>query len=201
MAIRTAALTGPQLQAALADLARLRIDVFRHWPYLYDGSADYEQRYLERFAEAPRSLIVAAYDMDHPDGERMIGAATASPIGSHVPDFSAPLIAAGVSTGPIFYFGESVLLPQYRGHGIGHDFFDRREAHARNFPDYLFAAFCSVVRPVDHPLHDPEYRPLDGFWNKRGYFPLRGVATTLAWKDIDQPAEDPKQMRYWIRAL
>lgn len=201
MAVRIAALTGADLQAALPDLARLRIEVFRRWPYLYDGTLDYERRYLEKFAAAPRSLIVAAYGDDGPDGARMIGAATASPIGSHVPEFSAPLTAAGIATGPIFYFGESVLLPQYRGKGVGHAFFDEREAHARRFPEYLFAAFCAVVRPVDHPLRDPDYRPLDTFWNKRGYFPLRGVTGALAWKDIDQPTEDEKRMRYWIRAL
>lgn len=196
MSVRIAPLTGQALQDALPDLARLRIEVFRRWPYLYDGDLDYERRYIARFAAAPRSAVIAAYD-----GDRMIGAATASPIDGHMTEFSQPLIDAGVAIAPIFYFGESVLLPQYRGQGIGHAFFDQREAHARRFPDYLFAAFCAVVRPDDHPGREAGYRPLDGFWMKRGYFPLRGITGRLAWKDIGATHEDEKPMRYWIRAL
>jgi hypothetical protein len=40
------ALTGPELEAALDGVASLRIAVFRDWPYLYDGSLDYEREYL-----------------------------------------------------------------------------------------------------------------------------------------------------------
>lgn len=184
------------MAAALPELARLRIAVFRSWPYIYDGSLEYEQRYLEKFAAAPRALIVAAYD-----GERVIGAATASPIDAGMTEFSEPLQRAGLPVDKIFYFGESVLLPEYRGHRLGHAFFDQREAHARSFPEYIFSAFCSVVRPDDHPLCDPNYRPLDSFWRKRGYAPLRHLTCNLAWKDLGQSTEDVKTMRYWIRAL
>ena len=115
--VRVVSLTGAALQTALPDLARLRITVFRKWPYLYDGALAYEERYLARFAATERSVIVAAFD-----GETIIGAATASPIGGHVPEFSAPLEMAGLPVDRIFYFGESVLLPEYRGQGIGHAF-------------------------------------------------------------------------------
>ena len=39
------------LEAALGDVAALRIAVFRDWPYLYDGDADYEARYLDTYAQ------------------------------------------------------------------------------------------------------------------------------------------------------
>ena len=35
-------LTGEALGAALDDVARLRIEVFRAFPYLYDGDAEYD---------------------------------------------------------------------------------------------------------------------------------------------------------------
>ncbi|MBI1777190.1 MAG: hypothetical protein HYR63_17775 [Proteobacteria bacterium] len=31
--------TGTELERRIADLARLRIEVFREWPYLYDGDS------------------------------------------------------------------------------------------------------------------------------------------------------------------
>ena len=40
------ALTGADVRTVLDDVARLRISVFRDFPYLYDGSLDYERDYL-----------------------------------------------------------------------------------------------------------------------------------------------------------
>ena len=37
------------LESYLEDLAQLRIKVFRAFPYLYDGSIDYEMSYLETY--------------------------------------------------------------------------------------------------------------------------------------------------------
>ena len=44
MSITVLPLTGAALDPMLPAIARLRIEVFRAWPYLYDGSAEYEQR-------------------------------------------------------------------------------------------------------------------------------------------------------------
>ena len=44
--IQTRILTGNAVGEVLDDLARLRIAVFRDWPYLYDGDVAYERDYL-----------------------------------------------------------------------------------------------------------------------------------------------------------
>jgi GNAT superfamily N-acetyltransferase len=196
MTTRIEPLTGPRLAKALPDLARLRIEVFRAWPYLYDGTREYESLYLKRFAAAEGSFIVAAFD-----GEAVVGVATASPIDAHMPEFARPLEERGFDLARIFYFGESVLLPQYRGRGIGHAFFDEREAHARSFGRYERATFCAVVRPETHPLKDPAYRPLDAFWRKRGYAPVEGLTTRFEWRDVGEAAATSKPMQYWMRRL
>ena len=41
-------LSGADLDAALPALARLRIEVFRAYPYLYEGSLAYEDRWAEQ---------------------------------------------------------------------------------------------------------------------------------------------------------
>jgi len=195
-ALTVEALTGDALQAALPALADLRITVFRDWPYLYDGTLAYEQRYLAQFAAATGSVIVAARD-----GERIVGAATAAPMTGHLADFAAPLAARGLDVSRIFYFGESVLLDAYRGQRLGHAFFDQREGHARRLGGYTHAMFCSVIRPDDHPLKPIAYRPLDAFWRTRGYAPVEGATISFPWKDVDQPDETLKPMRYWMREL
>ncbi len=186
---------GEALRARLDDLARLRIEVFRAFPYLYDGDMDYERRYLGRFAASERAFVAAALD-----GERLVGAATASPMEGHEDDFSAPLAEAGIAPDAVYYCAESVLLPPYRGQGAGHRFFDLREAEGRAL-GRTHAAFCAVIRPEDHPARPAGYRPLDGFWRKRGYAPVEGAVARFAWRDAGDAEETEKPLQLWMRPL
>ena len=186
-------LTGGELAAALDDLADLRIRVFADWPYLYEGDPAYEAEYLKEFAAAPQAVLVAAFD-----GAQIVGAATAAPMRDQKAEFSAPFAARGLDIARLFYFGESVLLPQYRGQGVGHAFFDHREAQARACGADA-ACFAAVIRPADHPARPAGYVPLDAFWTRRGYAPVPGLTTDLAWKDHGDATETLKPMQYWLR--
>lgn len=190
------ALTDPaERLAALPALARLRIAVFREWPYLYDGTADHEESYLREFMDEPGSVLVIARV-----GDEIVGAATASPMSGQKEAFKAPFAARGFDLGRLFYFGESVLLPRYRGLGIGHGFFDAREAAARA-AGAIHCCFCAVARPPDHPLRPKDARDLHPFWRARGYEPVEGLRAGFDWKDVDQPEETAHSMQYWMRAL
>ncbi|RVW00042.1 GNAT family N-acetyltransferase [Mesobaculum littorinae] len=187
-------LTGDAVTPVLDDLAGLRIAVFRDWPYLYDGDRAYERRYLEAY-RAPGAIVVAARD-----GTRLVGAATGTPMEAHAEDFARPLAAAGLDPAQVFYCAESVLLPAYRGQGAGHAFFDAREDHARALGRRL-SVFAAVDRPADHPARPAEYRPLDGFWRRRGYAPLDAPQARFAWRDLGQAEETEKPMTLWAKPL
>lgn len=62
VALEIKTLTGqePELATHIADLARLRIEIFREFPYLYDGDRDYEQKYLATYLNCPQSVVVLA---------------------------------------------------------------------------------------------------------------------------------------------
>lgn len=196
MSIEVRPVARPAFDAAIPALSELRIKVFRAWPYLYDGDLDYEAGYLARFKDAERAFLAAAFD-----GDTIVGAATAAPMAGEAAEFREPFERAGFDVSGIFYFAESLLLPQYRGSGLGHKFFDAREAHARSFGTYTHAAFCGVIRPDDHPLRPGDYRPLDGFWRKRGFEKLAGITTTYSWKDVGATEETDKPMQFWMKQL
>ncbi|UWQ74438.1 GNAT family N-acetyltransferase [Leisingera sp. M658] len=195
MTIRVEATTGVALEAALDDVAHLRIKVFRAWPYLYDGDLAYEREYLQNYRDSPRAVVVGAFD-----GETLVGASTGAPLSDHADDFAAAFEGTGIDLNGVFYCAESVLLPECRGSGVGHGFFDARESHARKH-GFSKTAFCSVQRPADHPLRPADYAPLDPFWRKRGYAPLEGAIAHFFWKDVDQPGETSKPLQFWIRDL
>jgi GNAT superfamily N-acetyltransferase len=196
MALDVRSLTGDEIKTVLPDLARLRIIVFRDWPYLYDGTLAYEEEYLAKFARAKGAVCVIARD-----GEQIVGASTAAPMIEHADEFGEPFKKAGYALDKIFYCGESVLLKSHRGHGLGNAFFDHREAQAHRLGGFTHSTFCRVVRPDDHPLKPAGYVPLDGFWKKRGYAPVEGLVATYSWKDVDQAGETVHQMQFWMKAL
>ena len=193
--IEVRALQGAELEAALDDVAGLRIAVFRDWPYLYDGTLDYERQYLATYRETPGALLVGAFDLG-----RLVGASTSTPMEDHAAEFAAPFQRLGIPLTEILYGAESVLLPAYRGQGIGHRFFDLREAHARAM-GRKYVAFCSVQRPADHPMRPANARTNDAFWRGRGYAPLPGVVAEFSWRDLGDTAETQKPLQFWIRAL
>jgi GNAT superfamily N-acetyltransferase len=190
-AIRITCVTGRDILPFIPDAARLRITVFREYPYLYDGTMEYEEKYLRTYSESPGSLFVIARA-----GEQVIGLSTAMPLAQETEEVQRPFREAGIPAGEVFYFGESVLLPEYRGRGIGVRFMEEREAHARRSPGIRIAAFCAVDRPPNHPLRPSGYVPLDEFWQRRG-FTKTAFTTEFSWKETGEAMESPKRMTFW----
>jgi GNAT superfamily N-acetyltransferase len=187
-------LRGTEALPFVDDLARLRIAVFREFPYLYEGSLAYEKSYLGSYFATPAALLVIARAADG----RVVGASTAMPMVDAEPVFREALESAGRDPRRCFYFGESVLLPEFRGHGIGHRFFDERE-NAALAAGYGTTAFCAVVRPPDHPLRPAGYRPLDAFWNKRGYTHHPEITANLDWLEPGDTGESEHTLSFWMR--
>lgn len=195
MSVRIEALTGASLKAHLPALARLRIEVFRDFPYLYDGDLGYEEKYLSKLGASAGGIIVGAFD-----GESAVGAATGAPLTDQSDEITEPFRMRDEDLGSYFYFGESVLRGTYRGQGIGVKFFDLREAQAKRLgiPN---AVFCAVVRAPDHPRRPKPFVPLDEFWRHRGYAPLKDHTCRISWKELDEEEETPKLMQFWHRRL
>lgn len=187
---------GVEIQGQFEALAALRIRVFRDFPYLYEGHLDYEREYLKTYSNAPKAFLMGAFYR-----KNMVGATTCIPLEDETEEVKKPFLDAGMNVGEIFYFGESILLPEYRGLGIGNRFFDAREAHAASFGTYKFTCFCAVQRSADHPARPADYQPLDPFWTKRGYRRVPELVSQFEWLDIGERQPSSKPMVYWMRPI
>ncbi len=179
----------------LEELSALRIEVFRDFPYLYEGTLEDEADYLQTFAACPRAMIVLVSD-----GERSVGASTVLPLSEAPQEMQAPFVAAGMALDAYDYFGESVLLREYRGRGLGARFFEEREAHARRIGATL-CTFCAVERPPTHLARPLDYVDNEAFWMRRGYTKSETLRATLSWRDVGQTAASGKTMTFWTKQL
>jgi GNAT superfamily N-acetyltransferase len=196
VSLTVTALNGAAIADAIPALARLRIAVFKEFPYLYDGSLEYEAAYLQTYLECPQTLVVTVQD-----GTQTVGATSALPLAFETPELRQPFETQGWDVRHVFYLAESVLLPAYRGRGLGHQFFELREAHARRLGGFTHSAFCAVKREDDHPARAGGPRSLEAFWRGRGYAPDGNLSATLHWQEIGQAAPTPHELGFWLKTL
>jgi GNAT superfamily N-acetyltransferase len=193
--LRFATRSGPDLLPLLPALARLRVTVFRDWPYLYEGDEAYERDYLRAYAEKPGAAVVACLA-----GEEVVGAATCQPMAETHDEVKDAFLGRGLDPRRFCYFGESVLLSAWRGRGAGVRFFTERETHARRL-GLPYATFCGVERDPKDPRRPPGYQPLNAFWRKRGYTHYPDLACTLSWREVGAAEETPHRLSFWIKPL
>lgn len=180
--------------AYLEQMAELRIAIFSTFPYLYDGSLDYEKAYLKKYCANTNSCVVGAFDQN-----KLIGMSTAIILGDAEPEFKDVLGTQNIPLDQIVYFGESLLQPNYRGQGIGHKFFELREKFANKVTNLKITAFCAVERDQNDHRKPVGYKPLDEFWLKKGYQKQPHLKTSFEWKEVGSPLPTKQVLTFWMK--
>lgn len=187
---------GAEIVPYIPQLAELRIEIFRSFPYLYDGDLDYEYGYLKTYSSCSKAFCALVFDEDV-----LVGATTGIPLEFETQEVKLPFSKVGISESEVFYFGESILKKAYRGTGIGIRFFKMREEYALSLESTRYTAFCGVVRADDHPRKPLNYKPLNLFWERMGYQKQEEMTTFFSWKDLDEQTESPKKMQFWMKTI
>lgn len=186
---------GAEIVPYLGELARLRIDLFRDYPYLYDGDPAYEERYLRTYADSPQSIVLLALD-----GATVAGASTGTPLAAETDEVRAPFEARGYALDTVYYCGESLIDPAYRNRGIYPQFLAGREAFARS-AGFAYCTFCAVDRGDAHPKRPAAYRSLDATWTRAGYARHPELVASYRWRDVGDAEETAKPMVFWMKSL
>lgn len=194
--IKIRTFTGGAIKPYIPSIAKLRMEIFHDYPFLYEGDIDFETRYLKKYAQCKDAIAVLVFD-----GAKIVGASTGLPFEDELPEFKKPFIDAGLPIPECFHFGESVLKKEYRGRGIGHHLFDHREEHVKHLKRFKRICFCTVASHKDHPKRPHDYLPLDNFWKKRGYTQHPELKCLVDRKEIGENDTAPKPLTFWIKEL
>ncbi len=184
-----AVLTESAMRDWLLEVARLKIQVFREWPYLYDLDMDYDSRYLSHYAMAPDSVLVLVMD-----GDEVVGASTGMPLIHEKSHFKKQFQENGMMVQDWYYFAESVLLPRYRGKGLGNHLFDLRKEFAEKRD---FQKFCFLDNEKDEPRKPLDARDLKGFWRQKGFCPT-DLFLQISCKENGESASVQKSLRLYV---
>ncbi|AXA26507.1 MULTISPECIES: GNAT family N-acetyltransferase [Pseudomonas] len=189
-------LHGAAIAPYIDDIARLRLTLLREFPYLYEGTPECEADALRSYIDCECSLAILAVD----EG-RVVGASTGLPLSDKSEALRQPFLEQGRDPRTVYYFGKSVLLPAYRGRGLGVRFFIERESYAHKLGGFHYCAFSAVERPNGHPRRPDDYKPLHGFWRNRGFLHQPSMRASYAWRDLDEADESDKTLSFWLKDL
>lgn len=187
--------TGAEARAYLEPLAAMRIDFFKEFPYLYQGSLDYESAYLETYFRSHNSAILLVFK-----GDTLLGFSNIIPLDEEMIEIQSAFSEKGMNLDEYLYIGEVMLDPICRGQGLARRFFEFHEAYAQEI-GYSKLVFMTVQRPINHPERPKAYRGLEPIWQHFGYEKLPGVLVKIPWKQIDTGQEEDNTLDIWLKDL
>lgn len=187
---------GPALRTYLHSIAKLRMDVFREYPFLEEPDLSLETARLKRYLASKESIAVLVFD-----NTTLVGVSLGIPLALEREEIQKPFLNRFHDISTYYYFGESVLLKQYRNRGISHHFFDVREMHVKHLLKYKHICFFDPVRPESDPFKPADYLPLHDFWRKRGYVHCTDLHCSLIWKGPNEDEPSEKALTFWIKDL
>ncbi|MDQ2994889.1 MAG: hypothetical protein M3R00_08120 [Pseudomonadota bacterium] len=149
------------------DLARLRLDAFKEYPYLYAGNLETEITYTMPYAEIDKAMITVAYV-----NNRLAGLTTGMPVDCDslmVNDIKKILVERGDTPTYYYYYGELIVLSEFEGRGLGQKLYETQDALIQS---QGFTHVCQItsLREEHHPLKPSNYRSLDDYWQKLGFY-------------------------------
>ena len=187
-------LTGTAIAEVRDEVATLRLEIFREYPYLYQGRREDERKYLGTYAEAPDACVILAYD-----GDAVIGAVAGMPLIHEDAQMRDAFAGTAFPLSEAYYVGELLFRPAYRNGGLGRKLLARLESHIRSLGGYTLTC-ATVERPDDHPLRPRDYIPITRFLARTGFARLPGVTTHFMWRETDGIVRD-HPMQFWGKQL
>lgn len=192
-------ITGSQLRDYIPFMAQQRLEYFQGYPYLYKGSGELEQEYLEWFCSLPLSVAAIAYENETPVG--FLTGVALSDFDAHFKESIKHFEAAGLNPYAYYYMAECIVLPEHRGKRLSQKLLQALELHAyqQGYHAYCFATEIHTT----HPLEPSNYDHMHDYCYQLGYHPSE-ITITFDWPTIQRDGTIVQQdhlLTYWLKSL
>lgn len=193
--IRIRVFDGQSARAYFDDIARIRLTLFKEYPYLYEGTVAREAENFEPYFMSQRVTILLVFDND-----QVVGFINSIPLEEEDAGTKAPFIEQGLPIEKYVYIGEVMLYPHYRGLGIAKTSLAFLEQKART-EGFEYTTFITVERPEDHPCKTHGYQPLDAMWQHLGYARIPNAYAYYTWSQVDTQTPTNNVLAVWSKKL
>ena len=192
---------GREVLSLEEEFVAFRLSEFRQFPYLYEGTAAAECAYLKAYAAESNSMLVTIREAG-----RAVGMLTSVPLlAKSFPaygGFADGVRQLGHDPAEFFYFGEAIVLPEYRNRGLARRGCGMIEAYARLL-GYRFGCMATVSRLADHPLRPVGYQDPGPVFAAFEFKKTR-LTSVFAWPTVQPDGSVKTQentMDWWIKPL
>ena len=183
---------GPGLQNYIHSIAKLRMEIFKEEPFTQEPDLYRELNRLKSYLSSKEAIGTLVFDHT-----TLIGVSLGIPLALESSELQKPFVDHSQPIDQYFYFSESVLLLPYRRRGIGHHFFDIREAHVKQLKQYQ--RICFIDPNTNHLKTNSLF--LADFWKNRGYSPYSDLECSLPWQNLGEMKPSEKKCLFWVKSL
>lgn len=190
-------LKGEAIRPYVKDITDLCLVVYREFPYLYEGTEEEYMPAIEHYAQSPLGIACVLFD-----NQKLVGIAIGEPMGAMREKYKQPLLNfySESELDAFFYFGEFLLLKEYREKGLGQKMYFELEKQINEEGQLRTICFCKIAEFDKHPLMPKNYKSLDEFWTKLGFSQREEIATSVFWRNIGEEEDSPHKMIYWVKS-
>lgn len=179
------------------QMARVYINMFKEFPYLYEGSiVECEKNYLEGYFISNLSRILLLFK-----NERVVGVSVSLPVDEvKETKIKSTFLKKQLDTSKYFYIGGTVIEEPFRSLELIRTISKYHETHAKN-NGYSQLVFVTVKRNPFHPSQTVNYRTLEPIWQHLGYSLVEGIEVKDKWKQADTHQEEENTLHIWTKAV
>ena len=145
-----------------------------------EASFDEYEPSIRAYGESYSGIACVAYD-----GTQLVGAATALPLLEKSELFITPVQQSGFDLSHLLYLGEVVVDRFYRNQSIGSTLFEMMCNEIEAHGTYTHCLIYTVEPAAGEEIYAPKQdKPVQLFWEKRGFVPLYEHRFTASWQSI-----------------
>jgi hypothetical protein len=188
--------TGQEAERYVDQIAAIRLNMFKSYPYLYKGTVEHEKEYLQVYFKSPHATILLAFD----NQGNVIGMSSSIPLDDEAEEIKAPFIEKQLNCEDYLYIGEGLIDAEYQNKGLVRQAAQIHEEIAHSM-GYKYLVFMAVDRPENHPCKPDNYRSTDDLFKHFGYTKFDNMNVTLTWNQVDTNQEVTNTLSLWHKEL